>query len=436
MNAPRFSDDELLALIEGDLPQRRTDEMRAALRDGDLDLAARLIDMAEHRDFLRELKIDRSELNPGGAGTPAGVVAAAIAVAEREALVPAKMLDASERKSKMPVILAGAATLAAMIAMGLVIFHEPAPQHTLPANIEQLIESGQAGVIGSEEDFDTVIAARRADSEQDEWQRMAREFLDQTAPLPDFEWPEFTGTPEQPGLGVPDPFERDAITFQFGTGLSELLSEQELSGIVASLSRVGVRTEPQSADPLRFAGIDALGDEREFTLEEAASLAKTGRLAIMLDQTRRQPNELLAASGGYVAGQANRFALFTIEGGVQQPEGVGALRESEQVRELRDRTADVIGQQPSVLASYSFDAAGLSRRVSDAERVTMLELIAAVTSPVTSSANGSRLVLFELPFGGDEQTPTSADPNNPFWWLTPEEDWSETATTLVPVVVR
>ena len=158
-----------------------------------------------------------------------------------------------------------------------------------------------------------------------------------------------------------------------------------------------------------------------------------------MDRTGRRPAELLAASGapgGYLAGRANRFALFTVEDGADQPEGVGALRGSERVRELRERTADATGEQPGVLASYSFDAAGLNQRVSDAERVTMLELIAAITSPLSSSADGSRLRLIELPFGGDDETATSADADNPFWWLTPEEDRSESATTLVPVVVR
>ena len=81
MTPPRFTDEELLALIEGELPADRAMQLRNAVRDGDLELAGRLVDMAEHRDFLREMKIERADLNPASATTPEGIVSAAIAAA-------------------------------------------------------------------------------------------------------------------------------------------------------------------------------------------------------------------------------------------------------------------------------------------------------------------------------------------------------------------
>lgn len=440
MTPNRFTDEELLALIEGELPAGRAQELRNAVRDGDLELAGRLIEMAEHRDFLRAMRIDRSELNPGGATTPAGLVSAAIAAAERESLVPPREDEAGrETRRRWVAPLAAGLGLAAILGIGYSLMSEGPGQQRTPGNL-----ANQGDGRGSDLSPYRVIELnteeeRREEQRKEEIRELARDLFQSGE---EYSWPEMVrddadGVENLPG--VADPIRRDPIAFAGGTGLSELLSKQDFTEIVAALEKVGVRAEARSSDPLRFMGVDALGEEREFTLEEAAALAKAGRLAIVLDQTGRQPGELLAASGaagGYLAGRANRFALFTVEDGDQQPEGLGALRGSERVRELRERTEDVTGQQPGVLASYSFDAAGLNQRVSDAERVTMLELIAAITSPLTSSADGSRLRLVELPFGGDDETATSADPDNPFWWLTPEEDWSESATTLVPVVVR
>jgi len=443
MTPNRFTDEELLALIEGELPEHRAKELRDAVRDGDLELAGRLIEMAEHRDFLRAMRIDRSELNPGGAATPAGLVSAAIAAAERESLLPRpEDKAAQESKRRWVAPLAAGLGLAAIVGIGYSLMGEGSDefQRLGPRELAEQAPGTGLGPGGVELSYLKQIDEDPEQKQrEEEMRRMARDLFD---PGEQFSWPEMAGDDAE-GVeslpGVADPIRRDPIEFAGGTGLSELLSEQDFTEIVAALERVGVRAEARSSDPLRFMGVDALGEEREFTLEEAASLAKAGRLAIVLDQTGRQPGELLAASGapgGYLAGRANRFALFTVEDGADQPEGVGALRGSERVRELRERTADATGEQPGVLASYSFDAAGLNRRVSDAERVTMLELIAAITSPLSSSAEGSRLRLIELPFGGDDETATSADPDNPFWWLTPEEDWSESATTLVPVVVR
>lgn len=429
MTPKRFTDEELLALIEGELPHDRAAELRAAVRDGDLELAGRLIEMGEHRDFLREMRIDRADLNPDGAKTPAGLVAAAIAAAERESLVPASDGEEQGRKRRWAPALAAGLGLAAIIGAGFVLVNE--------AGRERPLTPRHTAGSGDDDRGPMIIAMEDPEKQarEEELRRLALELLEGEGKSV---WPEIAeaedGTP-----GVADPIQRDPIEFAGGTGLSELLSEQDFTEIVTALGKVGVRAEARSSDPLRFAGVDALGEEREFTLEEATALAKTGRLAIVLDQTGREPGELLAASGatgGYLAGRANRFALFTVEGGEQGPEGLGALRDSELVRELRERTADATGEQPGVLASYSFDAAGLTQRVSDAERVTMLELIAAVTSPLASGADGSRLRLVELPFGGDDEAATSADEDNPFWWLTPEEDWSESATTLVPVVVK
>jgi len=452
MNARRFSDDDLLALIEGGLPEHRAAELRDAIRDGDLELAGRLIDMAEHRDFLREMSIDKSELNPGSAHTPAGVVAAAIAVAERESLVPNAVLDASERRNWWKVGLAAGVGLAAVIGLGVFISGELAdsePVNRLPRNADQLVESGQAQVrmgIDGEEQFEGMGPFPEGQAppsssrfDQEEIRRMVQEMLAQDAGPQDFEWPQLVESDGGRPSGVADPIERQPIEFASGTGLSELLSEQELSDIVTALGHVGVRSGAQARGELRFTGVDAIGEEREFTLEEAASLAKVGRLALVLENTGSGPGELLAASGargGYLAGKANRFSFFTVEAGEGAPDGVDQLRNSDLVRELSDRTADATGQRPGVVASYSFDAAGVARRVSDAERVTMLELIAAVTSPLSVGPEGSRLRLIELPFDGSDDPTTSGDPDNPFWWLTPEADWSESATTLVPVVVR
>lgn len=438
MTRNRFSDEELLALIEGELPEHRAKELRAAVRDGDLELAGRLIDMAEHRDFLREMKIDRSDLNPGNAVTPEGIVAASIAAAERESLVPDEPDIEDERTRRWVAPLAAGLGLAAILGIGFTLSRE-SDQHRLPRDIEQQVSEGRAGVLGTEVTEGDPLESNR--QREEEMRRLAQELFGQDRGADDG-WPDLAGTDADAPLdlpGVADPITRDPIEFASGTGLSELLSEQDFSDLVTSLEKVGVRAEARSSDPLRFAGVDALGDEREFTLEEATSLAKAGRLAIVLDETGRQPSELLAASGatgGFLAGRANRYALFTVQDGGDEPDGVATLRDSQRVRELRERTADATGQEPGVLASYSFDAAGLNRRVSDAERVTMVELIAAITSPLTSSAEGSRLRLIELPFGNDDAAPTSTDPDNPFWWLTPEADWSESATTLIPVVVR
>lgn len=427
MTPPRFSDEELLALIEGELPADRADALRDAVRDGDLELASRLIDMAEHREFLQEMKIDRADLNPEGATTPEGIVAAAIAAAERESLVPAQVESESGKRAWWVGPLAAGVGIAALVAVGVVISRSPVSngRGRLPADIEQQIADGNAKVVSDNDDLPQELRDREA------IRRLAQDLFPGNEPDEGFEWPEITGD-DRPGID--DPFQVDPVEIAGSSGLSEVMTEQEIAAAMAALQDAGVRAG-DADQPIRFAGIDPLGIERDYTLDEAAALAKAGRLAIEVDASGQSG---LALTGGYLADTHRRYSLFATAPGSGGPEEVEELRATERVTGLTGRVGEAIGMSPEALASYSFDAEGSPTRVNDLERATMLELIAAVVSPMNSGPGRSRLRLIELPFDASDK-PTVIDDDSdedPFWWLQPETDYSKRGTALIPVVVK
>lgn len=425
MTPPRFTDEELLALIEGELPADRAMQLRNAVRDGDLELAGRLVDMAEHRDFLREMKIDRADLNPESATTPEGIVSAAIAAAEREQLVPAPVEFGESKRPKWLVPLAAGGAIAALIAVGVVISGEGNKEGRLPADIEEQIASGRAAVVGAEEIDESPLAQQRRNEEA--LRELAQELVDEERPEPDFQWPTLTeGEP-----GIADPITADPIEIAGGSGLRDVMSEDEIATMFDALSQVGVQTST-GPNPLTFAGTDPLGLEREFTLEEAAALAKAGRLAIAIEGA-----EGVGVEGGYLADARHRYAIFETASGAGGPETVDLLRASERVTGLTQRVGDVLGSVPPVLASYRFDASGVRSSATPIERATMLELIAAVVSPANTGPDGSRLRLIELPFdASDEPSVGTGEGEDPFWWLEPEMDYGQRGTALIPVVVK
>ncbi len=426
MTPPRFSDEELLALIEGDLPAERAKALRDAVRDGDLELAGRLIDMAEHREFLREMKIDRADLNPESATTPEGIVAAAIAAAERESLVPAPVEPKSDKRAWWIGPLSATAGIAALIAIGVVISGSPEtnPDGRLPDDIEQRIAEGSAKVVGSEEELPADVRDR------DAIRRLAQDLFPTREPDPGFEWPEVT-VDDQPDFE--EPFRIDPLEMTGGSGLSEVMTEQEIAAAMAALQSAGVRAESDRA--IRFAGIDPLGIEREYTLDEAAALAKAGRLAIEIDA----PEQFgFALTGGYLADAHQRYSVFATALGSGGPDEVEQFRATERVTGLTGRVGEALGLSPQALASYSFEADGSPAQVNDLERATMVELIAAVVSPMNAGADPSRLRLIELPFDASDE-PTVIEESgeeDPFWWLQPETDYTKRGTALIPVVVK
>lgn len=426
MTPPRFTDEELLALIEGELPEDRALLVRHAVRDGDLELAGRLVDMAEHRDFLREMNIDRAELNPESATTPAGIISAAIAAAEREQLVPAPVEFGEPDRPKWLVPAAACAGIAAMIAVGVVISNDGgATDGRLPVDIEEQIASGRAAVLGAEEIDDSPLAQRLRNEEA--LRDLAQELIDNERPAPDFEWP--TLTEDEPRIA--DPITADPIRIAENSGLGGVVSEEELESMFQTLSGVGVNATG-ARGAVTFAGTDPFGLDREFTLEEAAALAKAGRLAIALEGATG-----VGVQGGYVAGAQSRFALFETAPGAGGPETIDRLRASDRVTGLARRVGDALGSVPPVVASYRFDASGTRSAATPIERATMLELIAAVVSPANMGPDGSRLKLIELPFdASDEPSVGTGEGDDPFWWLEPEADYGQRGTALVPVVVK
>lgn len=427
MTPPRFTDEELLALIEGELPADRAMQLRNAVRDGDLELAGRLVDMAEHRDFLREMKIDRADLNPESATTPEGIVSAAIAAAEREQLVPAPVEFGEPKRPKWLVPLAACAGIAAMIAVGVMISRDGGgSEGRLPMDIEQQIASGNAGVVGTEAVDESPLERQRRNEEA--LRELAQELVDGDRPEPDFQWPGLDGDREP---GIADPITADPIELAGGSGLREVMSEDEIEAMFDVLSGVGVRTS-SGQNPVTFAGTDPLGLEREFTLEEAAALAKAGRLAISIEGATG-----VGVEGGYLADAQHRYAIFATATGAGGPETVDLLRASERVTGLTRRVGDVLGSVPPVLASFRFDASGARSSATPVERATMLELIAAVVSPANTGPDGSRLRLIELPFdASDEPSVGTGEGEDPFWWLEPDADYGQRGTALIPVVVK
>jgi hypothetical protein len=426
MTPPRFTDEELLALIEGELPADRAMQLRNAVRDGDLELAGRLVDMAEHRDFLREMRIDRSDLNPSSATTPEGIVSAAIAAAEREQLVPAPVEFGGSKRPKWLVPLAACAGIAAMIAVGVVISGNGGTgEGRLPDDIEEQIASGRAAVVGTEEEGDSPLEQKRRNEEA--LRELARELVDGES-RPEFDWP---GLERGPEPGIEDPITADPIEIAGGSGLREVMSDDELASMFQTLEEAGARTS-SGPNPVTFAGTDPLGLEREFTLEEAAALAKAGRLAISLEGATG-----VGVQGGYLADAQHRYAIFETASGAGGPETIDLLRASERVTGLTQRVGDVLGSVPSVLASYRFDASGARSSATQIERATMLELIAAVVSPANTGPDGSRLRLIELPFdASDEPSVGTGEGEDPFWWLEPEAEYGQRGTALIPVVVK
>lgn len=427
MTPPRFTDEELLALIEGELPEDRALQLRNAVRDGDLELAGRLVDMAEHRDFLREMKIERADLNPESATTPEGIVSAAIAAAEREQLVPAPIEFGESKRPKWLVPVAAFAGIAAMIAVGVVISgNGNGSEGRLPIDIENQIAAGNAGVVGTEAQDDSPLERKRRNEEA--LRDLARELVGGDQPDPDFTWPTGDGETEPT---IDDPITADPIVIADNSGLRGVVGEDELSEMFETLSGVGVDASG-NAGAVTFAGTDPFGLDREFTLEEAAALAKAGRLAIALEGATD-----IGVDGGYLAGAQSRFALFATAPGAGGPESVDALRASERLTGLTRRIGDVFGSVPPVVASYRFDASGVRSAATPIERATMLELIAAVASPISMGPDGSRLKLIELPFdASDEPSVGTGEGDDPFWGLEPEADYSERGTALVPVLVR
>ncbi|MFI4853793.1 MAG: hypothetical protein ACIAQF_02305 [Phycisphaerales bacterium JB065] len=427
MTPPRFSDEELLALIEGELDPVRADALRDAVRDGDLELASRLIDMAEHREFLQEMKIDRADLNPDSATTPEGIVSAAIAAAERESLVPAQVESESGKRAWWVGPLAAGVGIAALVAVGVVISRSPVSNDRgrLPADIEQQIADGKARVVSDDDELPQELRDREA------IRRLAQDLFPGSDPDPGFTWPAIDGD-DRPGID--DPFHLDPVEIAGSSGLSEVMTEQEIATAMTVLQSAGVKAE--SADePIRFAGIDPLGIERDYTLDEAAALAKAGRLAIEVNTPDQSG---LALTGGYLADTHQRYSVFATALGSGGPDEVEQFRATERVTGLTGRVGEAIGMPPEALASYSFEAEGSPTQVNDLERATMLELIAAVVSPMNSGPGRSRLRLIELPFDASDE-PTVIEENDgedPFWWLQPETDYSKRGTALIPVVVK
>lgn len=428
MTPPRFSDDELLALIEGELPADRATAMRDAVRDGDLELAGRLIDMAEHRDFLREMRITRADLNPESARTPEGVVAAAIAAAEREALVPPADLTGENKRAWWVGPLAACTGVAALIAIGFVVSSDPASDtrsSRLPLDIEEQIARGDAKVIGAEDERPAQIRDR------EELRRLARDIFTSEEPAPGFAWPDLAG--DANNTGIADPFEADPIDLPGGSGIANVLTDDEISSALAALEGVGVETG-SDVRALRFAGVDPIGIERDFTLEEAVALAKSGRLAIQIEESDQRG---FALAGGYLADADRRYALFAAAPGAGGPAEVEQLRSTDRVTGLSGRVGEALGISPRALASYSFEAAGARNQASDVERATMLELLAAIVSPMNTGPDGSRIRLIELPFdASDEPSIGQGEAEDPFWWLQPDADFSQRGTALIPVLVK
>jgi hypothetical protein len=439
MTPPRFSDDELLALIEGELPADRATAMRDAVRDGDIELAGRLIDMAEHRDFLREMRITRADLNPESARTPEGVVAAAIAAAEREALVPPADLSGQNKRAWWVGPLAACTGVAALIAVGFAVLNS-GPAQPVPYELSREFVGPPAPDPGlaaaSESKTPTIIlltdreraALRERERRLDE---LAKELLNEPAVVDQTPWPDLAG--DAGNTGIADPFEADPIDLPGGSGIANVLTDEEISSALAALEDVGVETG-SDVGTLRFAGVDPIGIERNFTLEEAVALAKAGRLAIQIEESDQRG---FALAGGYLADANRRYALFAAAPGAGGPAEVEQLRSTDRVTGLSGRVGEALGISPRALASYSFEAAGARNQASDVERATMLELLAAIVSPMNTGHDGSRIRLIELPFdASDEPSIGQGEAEDPFWWLQPEADFSQRGTALIPVLVK
>ena len=165
-----------------------------------------------------------------------------------------------------------------------------------------------------------------------------------------------------PEPGIADPITADPIELAGGSGLREVMSEDEIEAMFDVLSDVGVRTS-SGANPVTFAGTDPLGLDREFTLEEAASLAKAGRLAISIEGAVG-----LGVEGGYLADPQHRYAIFATASGAGGPETIDLLRASQRVTGLTRRVGEALGSVPPVVASYRFDASGARSSATAIER--------------------------------------------------------------------
>ncbi|MFG0275903.1 MAG: anti-sigma factor family protein [Phycisphaerales bacterium] len=155
--ARRISEDDLLAFIEGDLPDDRRDEVQRAL-EGEPDLLA----------WAEGARADRAAMQewgrPGASIAPPDLVEQAMRQAERDALLGAAGLDEAHRPRVLFRFTGPRAALAAMLvaAIGIGFVYGPglyqqisgsgAPSATppMPTRQSQMADAGLGAVAGAE----------------------------------------------------------------------------------------------------------------------------------------------------------------------------------------------------------------------------------------------------------------------------------------------